>query len=161
MREMTTILTEPRGSAYVELIRAWLRYANVLVLATRHSLGTEASLLGVLKDLEPFAIGRNEESEWPGTKLVGHTATVYRIKFLPEVAEIMTQRAKGLFDWQQPWLPEDPCLLRPDGSAWLATISHENDAYMNLSRDERADLLSAAPHLALAPVTESRATEDA
>src|SRR5262245_54465092 len=148
MRDIFTIPHEPRGSAYVELVDASLGYADSLLLVTRHSIDIGPPALETLERLRPFTIGQREATEWPGTQLLENTATVYTVRLLPEVAAIMTETATGLFDWTQPWLPEDPCLLRPDGSPWLVTISHEKDSYVNLSGEEREALLAGAPNLA-------------
>jgi len=148
MRNAITIQHEPRGLAYKELVSRSLRHADTLLLVTRHSIDIGPSALETLERLRPFTIGQHEASEWPGTRLFEHTATLYTIRLLPEVAAIMTEKARGLFDWTQPWLPEDPCLLRPDGSPWLVTISHEKDAYLSLSSEERETLLAGSPNLA-------------
>ena len=49
--------------------------------------------------------------------------------------------------WRQPDLPEDLCLLRADGSPWLATIAHEADGFLLLSEAEREDLNTRVPAL--------------
>src|SRR5207237_8929750 len=57
---------------------------------------------------------------------------------LNEGVGVLTSACAGLYDWVEPRLPEDPCLLRADGILWLVTIAHERDAYMRLSETERA-----------------------
>jgi hypothetical protein len=68
------------------------------------------------------------------------------------MVEQLALAADGLFDWVEPRLPEDPCLLREDGTAWLTTIAHERDAYFTLTPEERDQLLREVPDLGpLAP----------
>jgi hypothetical protein len=151
MAQTNSILNEPVGETYQQLINAALGRADTLLLVTRHSQPLNTSAIGILDELRPFTISVSQESEWPGTRLYDHTATVYKMRFCPEVVEIMKRAANCLFDWVRPGLPEDPCLLRSDGTPWLVTISHERDAYMCLTTDERAELLSLVPGLALSP----------
>ena len=44
-------------------------------------------------------------------------------------------------------MPEDLCLLRSPGDAWLATIAHERHAWFNVDWNEREALISAVPGL--------------
>ena len=67
----------------------------------------------------------------------------------PETAKILGEAVEGLFDWIEPELPEDLCILRPDGSPWLVTISHEQDAYFQLSDKEKGELTELVPDLRL------------
>jgi len=63
--------------------------------------------------------------------------------------EVLTKSASGLYDWVQPSLPEDLCLLRPDETPWLVTISHERDAYLVLDAKEHVELVREIPELTL------------
>lgn len=72
--------------------------------------------LRVLEALEPWLMWKTESSEWPGTVLQGHTATVWRYHLTVETAAIIKNAVSGLYDWLQPDLPEDLRLLRADGS---------------------------------------------
>ena len=67
--------------------------------------------------------------------------------FVDGSADILVKAADGLFDWLEPRLPEDLCLLRSDGSPWLVTITHERDAYFVMSREEGLLLTSHIPSL--------------
>jgi hypothetical protein len=50
-----------------------------------------------------------------------------------------------LFGWRQPELPEDLALLREDGTAVLASICHEHDAYLQLTDEEYERVVEAIP----------------
>jgi len=53
----------------------------------------------------------------------------------------------GLYEWRAPERLEDMCFLRDDGTPVLATISHEHDAFMELTNKEFEELLKAVPDL--------------
>jgi hypothetical protein len=103
--------------------------------------------------------------------VAGAVATVYRFRLEAESAEVLRQAADRLSDWQLPRLPEDLSLLRPDGSAWFASISHESYGYFELWPDERARVEAPLPELGrlilrsasghLCPDVESRANDRA
>ncbi len=119
------------------------------LLVIRSGADLHAQAARVLQQLEPFLVSCREESSWPGTTLVGHTATVRRFRWCPETQDVLARAVEGLYRWREPRLPEDPCLFRPDGSVWLATIAHEHDGWFELSEDEKAALVQDVPGLAL------------
>jgi hypothetical protein len=117
-------------------------------LVVRDEDDLDQSARRVLFDLLPFLVSSGPASEWPGTQLIGHTATVMKYAFETRMAEVMIESAATLYDWEEPRMPEDPCLLRQDGSPWLTTIAHERIAYLTLSPEERLALLATIPQLA-------------
>jgi hypothetical protein len=141
---------EPRGSVYRGLIRASLNYGASFLLVVRSLLAVHQSVRLAMEDLEPFVVSRTDESEWPGTRLFDETASVSRFLLRSETARILGKVADGLYEWVQPDLPEDLCIMRADGSPWLVTISHEREAYLQLSDYEKKALLEEVPTLLLA-----------
>ena len=104
-----------------------LRGSAEALLVVRGGMRLDPSGERVLARLDPFVRRREKARSWPGTQLVGrgHNATVMRYRFGKEVVGILIDAADGLFDWTQPELPEDLCLMRSKGSPWLTTIAHE------------------------------------
>lgn len=151
MRRTYSFHTEPAGPCYKGLIAESLVHAQTLLLVKRPQMKLDPSAADLLAKLKPFIIEETDASAWPGTVLINNAATIYTVHFRPTVAEIMTEAAIALYAWIHPELPEDPCLLRADGTPWLVTIAHENDAYMELNDDELAELASKVPGLDLAP----------
>jgi hypothetical protein len=85
------------------------------------------------------------QSEWPGTRIMDTSATIYEIRLSAEVLERLKLVANCLHDWVAPDLPEDLAFLRADKTAWLASISHEDEAWLKLDEDEENLLRSSAP----------------
>lgn len=141
------VLQEPRGNTYRRLIDYSLRYCHSFLLVVGPSIPINETGRRVLTSLEPFLLSQTESSEWPGTRLLDGVARVYRFTLSSESATILAQVADSLFSWVQPNLPEDLCLNRCDGSPFLVTISHEKDAYLQLTPEEASVLIAGVPGL--------------
>src|SRR5260221_10591169 len=87
----------------------------------------------------PHLIEAAARSEWPGTGLLGHTATVYRYRLSPGMLDCLKAGSRRLYGWLQPTLPEDLAMYRPDDSVLLASIAHESDAWLKLHESEIID----------------------
>lgn len=143
-----TLLAEPAGRVYQNVLDYAVRECSFLILVLRGSLDVDPTALNVLERLNSQLISNGQLSEWPGTRLIDHTANVFSFRYGAECAAELKSATSALFSWQQPHLPEDPCLLRADGTPWLITISHERDAYFELSTSECKNLVSAVSSLA-------------
>ena len=149
LRATYDLRAEPTGSAYRELVAAAQECCSAALLVVRPGVALAATALAALDRLRPWLVNAEPRAVWPGTRLLSGTATVHRYRFGEETATVLAEAAGGLFDWVQPALPEDLCLLRPDGAAWLVTIAHERDGYLVLTAAERAALVARIPELAL------------
>ena len=136
-RKTYTLVAEPTGEVYRRLLVCSLASCDMGLLVIRSGGDLHAQAARVLQQLEPFLVSCREESSWPGTTLVGHTATVRRFRWCPETQDVLARTVEGLYRWREPRLPEDPCLFRPDGSVWLATIAHEHDGWFEPPRVRR------------------------
>lgn len=99
----------------------------------------------VLEQLKPFLVSKSESSQWPGTELYDHTATVCTYRFDSACSSVLEKVAASLLSWLQPDLPEDLCLLRAGGEPFLVTIGHENDAYFNMTEKDKRHLEITLP----------------
>jgi hypothetical protein len=144
------LLREPQGDAYRTLLAYSLGRCDLLQLVVRPTIDLDGRAQDVLSRLSPFSISSTEQSEWPGTQLWKATATVHRFRWCSDAMDILIDAEDGLFSWVQPGLPEDLCLLRPDGSIWLATTAHEHDGWFCMSSSEMMDMKEAIPSLSLA-----------
>ncbi|HJP59520.1 MAG TPA: hypothetical protein VJ865_05960, partial [Gemmatimonadaceae bacterium] len=102
----------------------------------------------VLAKLGAHLIEVSQQPEWPGTKLLEDTAAVHRFRFNFSCAEVLKDAADRLYDWIQPVRPEDPCILRDDGTEFLTSITHERWAGLTLTTDEVEEFKLQAPLLA-------------
>jgi len=131
---------EPRDEIFRALISFGASRFPVCLTVVRPALGLNVEAKAFSDQMAVFRLSERAESEWPGTRLLGSTAVVTRYALNPKVGEIIVQSSNGLYDWQQPDLPEDLCILRSDGSPWLTIISHEADAYLTVTREEESEL---------------------
>ncbi len=138
---------EPKGNLYRDLIRYAVVDCKMALLVVHKTMPLERSGQEVLAQLEAFLMQKVESSEWPGTRLFGKTAWVFRYHFQLESAEILVGATDALYRWRQPSLPEDLCLLRADETPWLVSIAHERDGYLDLSQNEKDRLFDALPAL--------------
>lgn len=148
-RKSYTLSNEPKGGEYLQLLTIGLDFCDKAVLITRDQFGPSEKAMDRIRTLTPFEIERKKTAEWPGTKLLGHKATAVTYTYNAEFVAAMKKISNSLFEWLHPDLPEDLCLLRPDDSPWLVTISHEHDACLELSDDEYIPLKSSYPKFAL------------
>jgi hypothetical protein len=146
-----TFHNEPSEETYREIIRCGLLYCTQFSLVLRSSIHLNESGSQFLQSLRPFLLKAESTSEWPGTRLIDDVADVFYYELSPVSAELITSVSTRLFQWTQPELPEDLCLLRTPADPWLVTIAHEQDGYLNLSDDERVALQGAIPQLELRP----------
>ncbi len=126
---MLEIVLEPDGSAYEGLIQLALEQCATFSLVMQP--GTRSSSLAHdrLGDLAPWLIGELKVHEWPGTKLFGGSATLYRFRAEKSAVPILSE-AQRLYAWLAPDRPEDLAFYNEDGSVWLAS-AHERFAYLD------------------------------
>lgn len=144
-----TLLEEPMGAEYAGLLRTLSRFCQHALFVVRPTLPLSSYGRKTLHELECDIVVQEERQEWPGTQLYGGSVIVYLVKITHSSLETLCGRANRLYAWQQPLLPEDLCLMRNKSEPMLVSISHERDAYLLLSEDERQAVLSALPSLHL------------
>lgn len=131
---------EPSGRLYRSLLDCGLGFCAKALLVVRADLGLSPGADQLLSNLCKQDCEVREDSKWPGTVLFDETALVYEMPYGVDVANVLAMAVDAIFEWQQPKRPEDLCLLRADGSAWLTSIAHERDAFLTL-RDEEVPLV--------------------
>jgi hypothetical protein len=136
----------PRG-LYGDILDYAVGKSTTFLLVVRDSLGLSSGATELLEQLRSFQVKDCRASRWPGTELLDGTARVVEYTYTPESKDILKQVAKGLFDWEQPDLPEDLCLLRASGDVWMGTTSHERDAFFEMQPGEMSAMLSHIPDL--------------
>src|SRR5437667_6472332 len=101
-----TLTKEPTGETYHKLLDYAVDRCGIALLVVRPSLSLSHEGNQVLEKLAPFLKEGSESPEWPGTRLLGGTAMVFRYHFGVECAEILKGAANALYSWRQPDLPE-------------------------------------------------------
>jgi hypothetical protein len=146
-RQIYNFQFEPREENYYRLLNLALEFCDRLLLVERSSI--PLSLLGkeFAQRLNGFLIETMNGDEWPGTKLLDEKAVIRVFKFNLDSLEILKSFTCGLYDWVQPELLEDLCLLRSDGTPWLVSISHEKDGYFELTECEKNQVIEKFPGL--------------
>lgn len=148
-RETYTLLGNIGGQFYKDLLRFALEYCDKFVLVIRPTLELSDDAKSALDKLSTFMHSSSEKSEWPGTELLLGTAKVNEYQFDIKSLDLLLSLSNNIYDWEQPFLPEDLALIRKDGLAFLGSISHEKDAFLNLTEDERKLLKERFPKLVL------------
>lgn len=147
MYKQYTLLEEPKDAEYVALLRTLSRFCRYALLVVRPNMPLSVYGRQTLQELEPDIALKDERHEWPGKRLLNGTATIYLIRLTSATLETLCSRANRLYEWEQPLLPEDLCLMRNESEPLLVNTSHERDAYLLLSEYERQELLAALSNL--------------
>lgn len=128
--KMFDVIEWPTGS-FGRLLR-WARERGLrAVLVVRDpELITDYSVLnGIARDSTRIA-----SPEWPGTRLLRGTATVWAFDLTAPVLSVFESVRDPL--WFREPRPEDFGLLRQDGSVFMATIAHEDLSYFLCDDEE-------------------------
>ena len=148
MTESLEITDEPAGREYRDLLHLAAEACGSFSLVWRDQLAFEPSAEEVARSLRPFLIREQRTDEWPGTKLLGHLATVRYYRLTPETLAVL-ERAARLYAWEAPALPEDLALYTHDNNVWLGSIAHERDAWLQGGSELEAAVHARLPGLAL------------
>ncbi|MGH7146726.1 MAG: hypothetical protein ACREIJ_02340 [Nitrospiraceae bacterium] len=148
------IRTGPKGETYHRIVDSAVHFCDQALLIIHDGISLNPPGTQALKLLEPFLLRKLfRTTQWPGTLLhysdlfPNNTATVFCFRLCTESAQILKDSVEGLYSWRQPEYPEDLCLLHPDGSPWMVSITHEEDSYFELIAQERDRLLKDVPDL--------------
>jgi hypothetical protein len=136
-RKTYDLVDEPTGDDY-----------RALLTCARSQCDTAVLTVDTARDLDPagqelvdrLASQLRSETRSGETRLLRYDLT-------QECIDLLGQ-APGLFAWRQPGLPENLCLLRPDGSPWIVSIAAERIGYVEFTPFEKLLLGRVAPGLA-------------
>ena len=158
-RLLVDILEEPRGDVYRGLLKATSQGASRFLFVLRSGEALGETVAALLSTLEPHLVSRENVREWPGTRLLDETAEACAYHVNAVTLATIENAAPALYHWLHPDLPEDLCVIRPDGSPLLISISHEHDAYLNITERELDEIQRVVPGLVLALRPESVPTD--
>ena len=146
MKPTFDIVVEPKGQTYIDLIDFAAARCVSFSLVWRDQFKFEQSAYEIKQALRPFLISNDRTEEWPGTTLIGHQVIVRHYKVADESVKLL-QIAGGLYSWLQPSLPEDLAFYASGDTAWLASISHESQAWFLDKSVRPAEIHAFVPHL--------------
>lgn len=140
---------EPRGEQLRGLIAAGAAICDRFTFElSGMQLSSRAD--AVLVALEPFLMSRVETSETPGSTLLDGTITLCTYRLTYEPARILAGATDRLYDWAEPELPQDLCLLR-GSQPWLITLAADRAASLIVTPGDARALSSGGLKLRPAP----------
>lgn len=148
MSDLISIVEEPAAKTYLDLLGFAARTSSIFSLVWRDQLDFNVAAATLLEDLKPDLIAERRTDEWPGTRLLGHEATL-RIFRLTAASFSVLADAGRLYAWEAASRPEDLAFWTAAEEPWLGSIAHEKDAFLYADRVEIGALRRAAPTLAL------------
>lgn len=146
-RDIYDLTEEPSGAVLRGLVEwAQSTAAQLGLIVHSPSVRLAPRAVDFLDRASPYLSSEREVAEWPGTRLIGGRRGILRVyRLTPELTQIFEATADRLYMWVNPGLPEDPHLLRDDGSVLLGTVSQEEDAWLELHESEFASLIGDVP----------------
>ena len=143
------LVSELSGKKYESLLRYAVGKGLVVLLVDTCGYSSEKRA-NFVNAMEPYLKSMKKVSCWPGTQLTDQKVPVYRYRLNEKSCALILNVSKGLFDWEQPDLLEDLCLLRPDDSVFMTATTSERDAYFDITESEMAELTHQIPGMELA-----------
>lgn len=140
------VLREIDRDSYRDLLIAAQKVCDSFMLVVRPDLRLSEGAQALLEDLKPHLIEESRRSQWPGTRLTGKTARCLTFQFTSAAHAIIKVAVQGLYEWQQPKLPEDLSFY-VKGETWFFSMTHEREAYFRLEQEEFKELISHFPSL--------------
>lgn len=130
------------GSAYERFIDYALAHTDAFMFVGCNYYNSRIYKTHVkpfIKELQPYAIKRRHDPQWPGTVQAGtdrYQRTIYFYRSDPNAAAVL-KSAGRIFGWVYPYYPEDLAFFR-QGYCWMASVAHEE--YLWFYRETKEDL---------------------
>src|SRR5262249_20126624 len=124
-----TISEEPKAETYLSLLNFALHTNSLFSLVWRDHHGFHQPAFAIEEELRPNLVKELRTDEWPGTRLLGHFATVRLYRMSPEALSVLAE-AKRLYAWVTPKRPEDLSFYVSESRPWFGSIAHERDSFV-------------------------------
>ena len=147
-REFYSIAEPLTSEGYIQLLQNLVRFCDRGLFVLR-STDLNPAILRLIESLETYNLKNVKGSSWPGTELSGHEADIFTFDFNDESLLVLLKSAENLTDWLEPNWPEDLSFLRPDGTPFFVSITHENAFYFDIDVNEYDAVSSGLPNLKL------------
>ncbi|MGA9721704.1 MAG: hypothetical protein WBQ86_04560 [Candidatus Binatus sp.] len=148
-RDKYWIYREPAEKDYTQLIELCAKRCPKCTFVMEYPQQFGKNCHQFLASQKEHLIEVADQMEWPGTRLMGHSARVHWYRVTPKLIATLKAKVRGLYEWVLPDLPEDLGFYWPDGSPLLGTSSHEQFAFVNLSEQEFDEFSEEVPDLRL------------
>lgn len=125
-------MKEIKETSLDKILYTLLEYSNMFSVVIREDLGINNRIDETINRLSPFLIKKEIVNEWPGTKLLIDSATLYKFHLNRQTITILISTEPYLYNWINPNLPEDIVLYNDDKPIFIS-ITHENFAYITKS----------------------------
>lgn len=135
---------EPRAPLYHRILDYAASVCPHFAVVVRDVERVSPTSSTLLAQLRPFIVEELLTTEWPGTVLLEGQAHLYKYRLTQQALEVLKSSSTHLFQWRAPELPEDLCLIRPNGEPWLGMVAHERDGWINLNQPEYSELVTRA-----------------
>jgi hypothetical protein len=150
-----SLLHEPKGRTYHQLLNEMTTYCSSFQLVARDQLVFDDNCTNLLEDFAKYLTSKSKTTKWPGTDLIGSAATIYKYVFNQESLALIQENSFALYEWVAPAKPEDLSLFTRDNAPFLVTISHENDAFISCEKAVSARICKLLDSLAISYRMES------
>lgn len=141
-------IVEPSGEVYRALLAFAEQTGSLFSLVWRDQFDFSEPAYAVEQALAPELVSSTSTDSWPGTRLLGHKATVNLYKMSPSALKVLAAPGR-LYAWKAPNYPEDLAFYAAPGCPWLGSIAHERDAFLYPGQIDVPTVLNAVPGLAL------------
>jgi hypothetical protein len=142
-------IVEPSEAAYRMLLAFAARKQSLFSLVWRDQLDFLAPAYAINEALSSECVSSLSTDAWPGTRLIGHKATVNVYNLSPSAVELLGCPGR-LFAWRAPRLPEDLAFYVAPDRPWLGSIAHESDAFLYADAIDVAEVCAHVPGFELA-----------
>ena len=134
-------MVDTKITSVKQITRALLDIAEKFSLVVRNPEQIGPKAQDFLQRLNPYLIECKQVSEWPGTQLLGHEATLYTYSLNAHSAAVLCTTKDNLKKWLHPHLPEDLVFYKNNESLFISIV-HENDFYFQVDERDEAFLRS-------------------
>jgi hypothetical protein len=141
-------IVEPTDDVYRTLLTFAEQRRSLFSLVWRDQFDFAERAYVIDQDLASDLVSSASSDCWPGTRILGHKATVNLYKMSPAAVNVLTAPGR-LFAWKVPDYPEDLAFYSAPGRPWLGSIAHERDAFLYPDEIDIPTLLTAVPGLSL------------
>ncbi|MEN2768667.1 hypothetical protein [Ornithinibacillus xuwenensis] len=135
--EYWTLLENPTGSTYRNLMQVLCEHSEVFYFITRKELTYDWN---TMKQFTPYIMETYKTKKWANTITKGPAATVYVVEANVETCSLLQHVAHSLYDWVAPNLPEDLTFMK-NKFEWFSCTTHEEFGGFTIRSDYYRNIL--------------------